>query len=47
MTTTETWYETIFEGDLAIGFDKERMSELEEEHFLYFKDDEISHEALN
>ncbi|WP_432354761.1 hypothetical protein [Sporosarcina sp. A2] len=47
MTTTETWWETIFEGDLAAGFNKERMGELDDEHFLYFKDEEISYEAIN
>ena len=48
MTTTDTWWETIFEGNLAIGVNKERMSELEEEHFLYFKEeDTYSKEALH
>jgi len=36
MTTTETWWETIFEGDLSLGINKERSAELEEENFLYF-----------
>ena len=47
MTTTETWWETIFEGNLSIGFDKERIGELEDEHFLYFKDEELTREALH
>lgn len=41
MTTTETWWEEIFEGDLALGINKERLAELEDEHFLYFESDEV------
>ncbi|WP_256381699.1 hypothetical protein [Sporosarcina sp. HYO08] len=44
MTTTETWWEAIFEGDLAHGINKERLTELEEEHFLYFDDNDESFE---
>ncbi|WJY28904.1 MULTISPECIES: hypothetical protein [Sporosarcina] len=47
MTATDTWWETIFAGNLEIGLDKARMDELEEEHFLYFRDEEIDHEAMN
>ncbi|VDG97302.1 Uncharacterised protein [Lysinibacillus sphaericus] len=47
MTTTDTWWETIFEGNLAAGLNKERMNELEEEHFLYFRDEELTHEVVN
>lgn len=46
MMTTNTWWEKIFEGDLSIGVDQKRMSELEDENFLYFKDDELSQEAI-
>ena len=44
MTTTETWWETIFEGNLSLGINKERFAELEEENFLYFDEEEIEHE---
>ena len=37
MTTTETWWEEIFEGNLSLGINKERLTELEEENFLYFE----------
>ena len=40
MTTTETWWETIFEGDLSLGINKDRFNELAEENFLYFTDEE-------
>jgi hypothetical protein len=36
MTTTDTWWETIFEGNLSSGINKERLVDLEEENFLYF-----------
>ena len=36
MTTTETWWEEIFEGNLSPGINKERFAELEDENFLYF-----------
>lgn len=38
MTETETWWETIFTGAFAMGINKERLSELEEETFLYFEE---------
>ncbi|MCZ2258960.1 hypothetical protein [Sporosarcina sp. G11-34] len=47
MTTTETWWETIFEGNLALGINRERFAELEEENFLYFTRDEIEDEQLH
>lgn len=37
MTTTGTWWEEIFEGNLSLGINKERLNELEEENFLYFE----------
>ncbi|MCM3742647.1 hypothetical protein M3193_00710 [Sporosarcina luteola] len=36
MTTTETWWETIFEGNLSLGLNKERVTDLDNETFLYF-----------
>jgi len=39
MTTTDTWWETIFEGNLSSGINKERLVELEEENFLYFDEE--------
>ena len=46
MTTTETWWEEIFEGNLALGINKERFAELENENFLYFEGEEIEEETL-
>ncbi|MCG7342679.1 hypothetical protein MHZ92_00965 [Sporosarcina sp. ACRSL] len=39
MTTTDTWWETIFEGNLSLGLNKERISDLDNETFLYFNDE--------
>ncbi|MDS9470406.1 hypothetical protein [Sporosarcina pasteurii] len=47
MTTTEAWWEEIFEGDLALGINKERLAELDEENFLYFKEDESDDDELH
>ncbi len=41
MTTTGTWWEEIFEGNLSLGINKERITELEEENFLYFEEEEV------
>ncbi|WP_339249366.1 hypothetical protein NSQ43_08790 [Sporosarcina sp. FSL W8-0480] len=38
MTTTDTWWETIFEGNLSLGLNKERISDLNDENFLFFDD---------
>lgn len=40
MTTTGTWWEEIFEGNLSLGINKERLFELEEENLLYFEEGE-------
>lgn len=37
MTATETWWENLFEGNLSLGIDPERLAELEDETFLYFR----------
>jgi hypothetical protein len=49
MTETATWWETIFTGAFAMGINKERLSELDEESFLYFKEvqDEMEMERNN
>lgn len=47
MTTTETWWEEIFEGNLSLGINKERLTELEEENFLYFEEHEPEINQLN
>lgn len=36
MTATETWWENLFEGNLALGINPERLEELDNENFLYF-----------
>lgn len=46
MTPTDTWWETIFEGNLSLGLNKERISDLTNETFLYFDDEfEMGQEA--
>lgn len=47
MIETETWWETIFTGAFAMGINKERLSELDEESFLYFKEDQEEMESNN
>lgn len=47
MTTTETWWETIFEGNLSLGMNKERFTELEDENFLYFEEEEHMQEHIH
>ncbi|HWI48366.1 MAG TPA: hypothetical protein VNU45_09120 [Rummeliibacillus sp.] len=37
MLKTETWWESLFSGDLSIGISLERQKELEEEEFLYLR----------
>lgn len=39
MTTTETWWKNLFEGNLALGINHERLDELDGETFLYFKEE--------
>ena len=38
MIITETWWETIFSGVLAIGIDEKKLHQLEDESFLFFKE---------
>lgn len=38
MIITETWWETIFSGVLAIGIDEKKLHQLEDESFLYLKE---------
>jgi hypothetical protein len=47
MTITETWWETIFTGAIAMGINKERIDELDEESFLYFKEVQDEMESNN
>ena len=47
MTETETWWEPIFTGAFALGLNRERMNELEEESFLYFQEEKSEMEPPN
>ncbi|HJF32988.1 MAG TPA: hypothetical protein K8V56_14595 [Sporosarcina psychrophila] len=47
MTTTDIWWETIFEGNLSLGINKERLGELEEESFLYFDEEQQMQELAH
>jgi hypothetical protein len=40
MLKTENWWDPIFSGNLSLGINKERLTELEEESFIYFNDTE-------
>lgn len=37
MLKTETWWESLFTGDLSIGIALDRQQELEDEEFLYLR----------
>ena len=37
MQVTKNWWEDLFEGHLALGINKEKLCELENEHFLFFE----------
>ena len=37
MLKTETWWESLFTGDLSVGIAFERQKELEDEEFLYLR----------
>lgn len=47
MTTTQSWWEDIFEGDLALGINKERLAELDDENFLFFKEEDEDYGQLH
>lgn len=38
MISTKYWWEEIFSGPLAIGINEEKIHQLEDESFLYFKE---------
>lgn len=38
MIITDTWWETIFSGVLAIGINEQKMVQLEDESFLFYKE---------
>ena len=40
MLVTETWWEDIFSGALAIGLNEQKLCQLEDESFLYFTEPE-------
>ncbi|EGQ27139.1 hypothetical protein ABZ756_07305 [Mammaliicoccus sciuri] len=46
MQSQDIWFENLFEGHLAHGFNKERIGELDHEEFLYFDNDQVE-ESVN
>lgn len=46
MITTETWWESIFSGPLALGINREKIQLLESEGFLYLQNQQ-SYELEN
>lgn len=44
MNETTKWWDEIFTGPMALGINKERLAELEEESFIYFQADALSGE---
>lgn len=41
MISTENWWEQIFSGALAIGINEEKMHQLEDESFLFLREEEL------
>lgn len=46
MNQTTNWWEDLFQGPISLGLNKERLTELEEEQFIYFASTEDT-EAMN
>ncbi|GLC87695.1 hypothetical protein [Lysinibacillus piscis] len=44
MTTTETWWESIFSGPLAYGICEEKLWRLQDETFLYLSNTTVEQE---
>ncbi|MCW1926755.1 MULTISPECIES: hypothetical protein [Bhargavaea] len=42
MMKQEQWWDHMFTGNLEMGLNRERITELEEENFLYFSEAEES-----
>lgn len=39
MNEHSQWWEPIFSGQLEVGIDKEKMTDVDKEDFLYFRGD--------
>ena len=46
MNQTTNWWEDLFQGPISLGLNKDRLTELEEEQFIYFASTEDA-EAMN
>lgn len=44
MNETAKWWDEVFTGPMALGINKERLAELEEETFIYFQNDQLTEE---
>lgn len=44
VSTTSAWWETIFTGVLSIGINEEKIHLLENEEFLYLKENSLPQE---
>ncbi|WP_342463300.1 hypothetical protein NST62_02890 [Ureibacillus sp. FSL K6-8385] len=47
MVTTKYWWEDVFTGPLAIGINEEKIHQLEDESFLYFKGQSTNEDEEN
>lgn len=39
MNEHSQWWEPIFSGQLEVGIDKEKMTDVDKEDFLYFREE--------
>lgn len=39
MNEHSQWWEPIFSGQLEVGIDKEKMTDMDKEDFLYFREE--------
>ncbi|MBD8026644.1 hypothetical protein H9636_08240 [Ureibacillus sp. Re31] len=44
MISTDTWWEKIFSGPLSIGLNEEKVHQLEDESFLFLKEEQLPQE---
>ncbi|BDH60945.1 hypothetical protein MTP04_10750 [Lysinibacillus sp. PLM2] len=44
MISTDTWWEKIFSGPLAVGLNEEKVHQLEDESFLFLTEEELPNE---
>nr|WP_198044836.1 hypothetical protein [Lysinibacillus timonensis] len=41
MISTDSWWEKIFSGHLAVGLNEEKLHQLEDESFLFLSEEQL------